>query len=201
MILLIRWSRRHVLITGAVVLAAVLALTAFFWQEINLETSIRAGESVSGRLIAWRAAIDGIKEHWLLGVGLREGNNEILTHLDPDEYQWLVVDGNKSVPADNQYLNFFLELGLIGLVLWLAMIALLLREGVQKIKRAKQDCLWAMAATASIVGILLNAITFDALQIWPNFILFWVAAGVLHGLAQTTPTRRSAGMQRSYSGP
>ena len=47
----------------------VLVVIATFWQEINIETATRGGESVSGRLVAWRAAAAGDPEHWISGRG------------------------------------------------------------------------------------------------------------------------------------
>jgi O-antigen ligase len=150
---------------------------AIFWQEINIETATRGGESVSGRLVAWRAAAEGIQHHWLLGVGLRQGVSEIVKHID---YEWLLV-ASRRTPVDNSYLSMFLEEGVIGFGLMLAAMVLIIKDGLSASVFSARRRPEAVAALASIAALLLNGLTFDALLIWPNFLIFWTAAGMLRG--------------------
>jgi hypothetical protein len=52
----------------------------------------------------------------------------------------------------------------------------------------------------SVIGISLNAMTFDAMMIWSIFSMFWVAAGIMHGnvlrVKETDRTGRSGSAGR-----
>lgn len=180
LILLLRWNRRHVLWLAVLTLAGLAAMTAVFWEEINIETSARAEQSVNTRLDTWKASVSAIEDNWLTGVGLRQGKREMLIRYDP-----LFLDYPYSAASvDNNYLSVFLEEGIVGIVLWLTVLALLIREGTRRVKVSGSETrLWGLAMLASIVGFILNSLTFDALLIFSNAVLFWVAAGLLHGLA------------------
>lgn len=167
----------------AVFLAVLAVFTGVFWQKLSDDLSDRSEMSVSIRLKGWNAAIEGIGEHPLIGVGLKKGDDVVWSHLS-DETRASLEDGNLRLPVDNYYLNIFLEEGLIGLILWLGMLLLLVVEGVRFIMRETPSRPWALAALVGIVGISINTVTFDALLIWPNYIVFWVTAGLLHGLSQ-----------------
>ncbi|MHB0866071.1 MAG: hypothetical protein ACYC6B_02065 [Thermoleophilia bacterium] len=46
---------------------------------------------------------------------------------------------------------------------------------------------------ASIVGILINSVTYDALAIAAHQILFWISVGLIHGtIRRQTPEGREA---------
>ncbi|MFA5802245.1 MAG: O-antigen ligase family protein [Thermoleophilia bacterium] len=167
----------------AVFLAILAVLTGVFWQKLSDDLSDRSEMSVSIRLKGWNAAIGGIGEHPLTGVGLKKGDDVVWSHLS-DVTRASLEEGNLRLPVDNYYLNIFLEEGLIGLILWLGMLLLLVVEGVRFIMRETPSRPWALAALVGIVGISINTVTFDALLIWPNYIVFWVTAGLLHGLSQ-----------------
>ena len=176
-LIFIKKNRRQAMIVASLTAVILLVFIAIFWQEINLETATRGGESVSGRLVAWRAAAAGIREHWLVGVGLRQGVAEIVKHID---YEWLLV-ASRRTPVDNSYLSMFLEEGVIGFGLMLAAVTLIVKDGLGAVLTGTRRRPEAVAALASIIALLLNAITFDAFLIWPNFLLFWTAAGILRG--------------------
>ncbi|MBE0429762.1 MAG: O-antigen ligase family protein [Thermoleophilia bacterium] len=178
-LLLIRHNRRLVVIIAGATLTTALLLTAVFWQEINLETETRAEESVAGRLYSWRAAAEGIRENPLLGVGLGKGTEEIGRHFDPEKRQFLYM-----LPVDNYYLSVFLENGIAALALLLSAITVIIIKGVACIRSRGPQMDLTVAALLSIAAILMNAFTFDALLVWPNFMLFWLAAGILYGISR-----------------
>jgi len=178
------WQRSSRAIYIIALFVAMLAVvTGAFWQQMTEDMSDRSAMSVDLRLAGWKAAIEGIMEHPLIGVGQKQGDNVVWSHLDA-ETQASVIGGNLNLPVDNYYLNVFLEEGLAGLVLWLLVMSLMIREGIILIRRDTPARPWAVAALAGMAGIFLNAITFDALLIWSNYVIFWVTAGLLHGLSQ-----------------
>ena len=86
----------------------------------------------------------------------------------------------------------FLEEGVIGFGLMLAAVILIIKDGLGAALVRYRRRPEAAAALASIIALLLNALTFDAFLVWPNFLLFWTAAGMLRGASL-------AGMQEGTS--
>jgi len=162
------------LVVGTIVIIA----TVFFWQEIMIENEARIESSVDDRMLTWGAALDGIDDHPLFGVGYRRGEEEITKHLAPDSYDTAI-----GMPVDNYYLSLMLESGILGFAIWVVMFVLIIAEGVGAVNGPGGG--WALAALASILCISLNAVTFEAMHIWPNFIFFWITAGMLHGIARS----------------
>ena len=96
-------------------------------------------------------------------------SSDLITHL--------------SFPVDNYYLDIFLEEGIIGLLLWALIAVLLVAKGVSTAANRSSERPWALAALLSITSLLLTSVTFDALNWWPVFVMFWVSAGILSGLS------------------
>lgn len=170
---------RKVVLPALVILIVVVFTTVVSWQQVRFETETRAEGSVDVRLVGWRAAIDGIAENPAFGVGLRQGEQELKKHIDPAWYEL----ADRPLPVDNYYLSLVLEAGFIGLAIWIAMFVMLMMEGYAVIRTRNAGWAWAMAAIVSIVGISLNAVTFEAMHIWSNYIIFWTTAGVIHGIS------------------
>ncbi|MHB1391370.1 MAG: O-antigen ligase family protein [Thermoleophilia bacterium] len=182
-------QRRKVLVTLGITMVVTAGLAGAFWQQISLENSVRSDISVENRLASWRGAIDGIRAHPLLGVGLDQGQWELSMRVDPGWVEAL----HGQIAVDNYYLNILLEEGVVGALLWLVALGLILREGLSLIRRHGVGYAWGLAAMASIVGLLLNCMTYDALLIRPHVILFWIAAGLIHGTTRCqTPEGRMA---------
>lgn len=179
---------RSIILPALVILAVVAFTTVLSWQQVRFETETRAEGSVDVRLVGWKAAIDGIAEHPAVGVGLRQGEQEIKKHIDPDWYEL----ADRPLPVDNYYLSLVLEAGFVGLAIWVAMFSLMLMEGIKVVRNRNPGWQWALASLASIVGISLNAFTFEAMHIWSNYIVFWIAAGIIHGISWRQVSTRSA---------
>ena len=173
-----RMSRKY-LLPAIIVAALIISLVAIFWQQIVSETEIRSFESFDVRLSAWRAAIAGFADHPVIGVGYKQGSGELKKHISPTLYEGLYPDQ----PVDNNYLSQLLEAGIIGFALWILVLMFVILEGVGVARARSPGSPLALAALASIIGISLNMMTFESLQLWPNFVFFWLAAGILHGLA------------------
>jgi O-antigen ligase len=181
------WKRSWKGVYLIVIFVAVLGLVVgVFWEQVITEMGSRSEISVRGRMISWEAALEGIAEKPLFGVGLKQGDSVVYNHYDSESRAWVDKEG-VSTPVDNYYLNIFLEEGLIGIMLWLLTLCLIIYEGIRYIGRNTSERRWALAALAGIVGLSLNAMTFDIMLIWSNFVIFWVTAGLLHGLALRKP--------------
>jgi hypothetical protein len=170
-------GKKSVIFALALVLL-VGAVTGLFYSRSSLSDVIRVESSVNVREAAWRATMDGIWENLVFGVGLKQGQAEV---LDQIPLWWMVMSGGFEPPVDNNYLNILLEEGVIGGVMWLAFIVLIVIGGYRQVKKNLPARFMLVAAYLSIIGLMINMVTFDAMLIWPNLILFLVAAGILRG--------------------
>jgi len=178
MLVILRTRNKKAVFPALMITVLVLSTAAVFWQRIESEIDERSISSVSGREVAWRAALAGIEEH-PLGVGLFQGAPELVTHIDPEWYEaW-----GQPLAVDNYYLCLLLEAGIIGFIVWTAMVILIFREGIDVARIRGPSRLWALVALASIIAILLNSVTIDAFLQWPNYLIFWIAAGIIHGIS------------------
>ncbi|RJQ42364.1 MAG: O-antigen ligase family protein [Gaiellales bacterium] len=167
-------GKKSMFIMLAVFLLA--ALTAgMYLSRSSLDEIFRTSTSVDVRVASWEAAVKGIKENPVFGVGLKQGEEEVVEQL-PD--WWKKLTGFEP-PVDNYYLNVVLEEGIVGGALWLALMVMILYGGYRAVGLNREGRFIFVAAYLSIIVLALNMLTFDALLIAPNRVLFWVAAGIL----------------------
>jgi O-antigen ligase len=178
LIFMLRTRSRKAAFPALMLVAIVLAATAVFWQKIVIEIDERSYSSVSGREIAWGGAIESIQEN-PFGVGLFQGSSELVNHIDPEWYH----DWGQLLAVDNYYLSVMLEAGVIGFILWTVMAILIFREGIGVARIRGPSRSWALVALVGITAIFLNSLTVDALLLWPNYMIFWMTAGILHGFS------------------
>ncbi len=65
------------------------------------------------RLMSWDAAVDVLKEHFLIGMGISDVQDELDKKYVDKKYK---TPHKEHFNAHNQYLQFYLEYGLIGLI-------------------------------------------------------------------------------------
>ncbi|MHB9052992.1 MAG: O-antigen ligase family protein [Thermoleophilia bacterium] len=178
-LLLMRGGRnRKYLLPTVILTAIVVLLTVVFSQQVISETEVRGVNSVGVRLSKWRAAIDGFEKHPLLGVGFKRGPQELNKYIEYPYNEYYPDE-----PVDNQYLSLLLEQGVAGIILWMAALIFIVAEGVGVARARGPGRPWSLAALASLIAIGLDSVTFESMQLWPNFVFFWLAAGILHGWA------------------
>lgn len=170
-------GRRNITI-AMVVLLFIGMLAGIYLNRSLFEDIIRFDTSVDARAVAWEAAVDGLRENPVIGVGLKEGEAEIEEQI-PDSIKEKYDDFRP--PTDNNYLNTFLEGGIIGGLLWAVMMILILVGGYRQIMRKREVRYMLVAAFLSIISLMINMVTFDAMLIWPSMILFWMSVGILRG--------------------
>lgn len=174
-----RASINRKMMVPALIIAGIMAIMlAVFWQGLRTETEARAEGSFVIRWETWQGALEGFSKHPFAGVGIMQGQEELQKYIDPDIYTGLSI----TLPVDNYYLSLLLEGGVTGFILWLLFLVFIIREGVKVARTRGPGKLWALAALFSLLGLCLNSVTFESMLIWPNFVLFWVSAGILHGL-------------------
>lgn len=126
LIVALRSRRRYRIIVSAVVLGlGVLAAASPFVQR-NVQSTltgldppppaeVRLGNSLATRLYVWQASWEALKERPIRGYGVKGAHYEIQERLEKMGFQEAV---RHQLNAHNQYIQIWLELGLVAL-LWL----------------------------------------------------------------------------------
>jgi hypothetical protein len=132
----------------------------------------------------WPQAMAGFNKQPLVGSGYSSLNKRDFNHLSE-------ADG-----TDNNYLRMLGETGLLGLVSFLAIVALAVRNvltqvsSITKHKNLSADSLLKNALylgfIAAVVGILLNAILFDVFAASKVAFGFWAVTGLCLGVGKLT---------------
>lgn len=176
-----RFSLKNVFrfLVVALVLLAVLAKIGKMREGAHSETQFQVAENVKidqsagRRLLIWMASWDVITrspENLLVGVGFTN-------------FRW-EYDHTIKLPfytnaAHNTYLQIWVETGLLGLVLFLWVLAAVMLKGVALRKHAR-ECL---ALTGLVIGLAFSGFTQETLypnEAYCNFnTLFFLIAGVM----------------------
>lgn len=154
------WRGRRRLIGGVLVIA-IAATAAFFATSPAAWERIYAGNTTgSGRVDIWQVAWRVANDHPIVGVGINQFP-QVSPHYvrQPGalDYVDLIVD--KHIVVHNLYLELWAETGIVGVLLFLAIVVASIREAWRAIKRfdAQGDVeMAALARTAllAVVGML-----------------------------------------------
>jgi O-antigen ligase len=118
--------------------------------------------STSYRVSIYMASYDMLRDHVFTGVGL--GNFKVL-------YNAYAYSAAKSFHAHNTVLMIFIELGLMGLLAWLYLMFVWVRE---IFSAQKTDSAWSYYAFAAFAGVLGCTLQGMVDHIWHNYdILFF----------------------------
>ena len=132
------------------------------------------------RHASWEAAVSGISDNFITGLGFRQSTAQLHNFFGPEWAGYSVVYGY----VENTYLSLFLDEGVFGFCLWMIVLGSLVTAGIKAYRLNLRHRFWVLAALASIAGFAINAFTFDSLFIWPNVVLFWIAAGIIRGVSE-----------------
>ncbi len=127
------WKRLAVLFLAGALTVAVLSVSYAPLQE-RLQRTFAVSEgsedgmdvALSGRVRIWGAALCMIEHHPFNGIGAR-GFREAFPACDPDAGQRPAWGSGPALHAHQLLLEVFSETGVIGLLLWLAGVAMALR--------------------------------------------------------------------------
>lgn len=116
--------------------------------------------SIEMRLNYWRETLRLIKMHPLVGVGL--GNFNLVY----------------SRYAHNSYLQIWAEMGILGIVSFLWLVAAVIKSGLKVLKASSHKTYLAALITATLVFLIHNAVDFTFFL--PEVsLIWWVVLGVL----------------------
>jgi exopolysaccharide production protein ExoQ len=145
----------------------------------------------SGRVVAWRGALELTAERPVLGFGF--GTEE---EVFVDRYYLLL-----SSRPENSYVSAALELGALGTLLLLGLLAVVLLRGRQALRGAEPARRVAAACAGVVVCGLVIGVTQSYLTAVGSVIAapFWLCAFLLGALAPVQATARRVALARETS--
>ena len=154
-----RWQKGLSLTACAVlVICAVLIVPPSSWARIVEARAELAGGTLSERTIIWAAGLEAFRDQPLLGVGAGAYGASILKAVD------------LPFVAHNTFLSVLVELGVIGVLLLLVMLASMFYCAIRM--QYLERCLWITLLLAWVVGV--SALTWDYRK--PTWLLFGLVA-------------------------
>lgn len=180
--------RRHALFTllGLLTLAGAAALLAIgpdrllaLWEEPAQETAVGSLTSLSFRQEVWRWSIVAIQDFPFTGVGLGSFRR-VIRRLYP-----LAIDpGYNVVHPHNLFLHTAVDLGIPGLIVYLALVGLVLALGWQAAKRDVQIRPYALGLIAGLFAFHIYGLG-DVLALGSKTgLAFWFLLGLITTLPQ-----------------
>lgn len=159
-----------------ITIVVVILLTLFLSQVNNKKLtdllSVNPRSSLSSRIMIWKASEKMIENNFWLGIGPGNFQEKYLEYQKfyPPYLEWAVPHSN------NLYLNFWLSGGVLGLVGFLGLVFLFLRDILVGIKKEPNGALFM---TLGIMLIILIHGIFDttyfkndlAIIFWLNFLV------------------------------
>jgi O-antigen ligase len=129
----------------------------------------------------WATYIELARKQPWLGVGLGRSVPSRVYHLDQDA-ELRRIDPQASIHAHNVLLDMVLEVGLIGLTVWLGLHLAIMRLAVRRAREGgDRERAWAAATVALVLAMLVKNSTND-LVVYGNALLFWVLLGTMLAL-------------------
>lgn len=199
---LLGWRRLLIVFAAAAVVTVVVTLTSPLVQErvertvTGLSAADQAGvdDALAGRTRIWGAALCMVRENPINGVGAR-GFREAFPHCDPHAGARAAWGDGPAFHAHQIVLEIGSETGLIGLLMWLAGVAMAWRAWRFASPAAREQARPAMLALAVTVFPLNTHLAFYS-TFWGGFTLLLSALYAGSLLARVEPAQPDDGAVR-----
>lgn len=193
---LVVWRGRRGLILGLIVLAAG-AIATFFIANPSALNRIVASNQGSGRIDIWQVAWRIVHDNPIVGVGLAQFP-QVSPHyvLQPGALNYVSLIIEKHIEVHNLYLQLWVEDGIVGLLLFIAVIVASLAAGWRAARRfdvqgdVEMSAL-ARAAILALIGMLTASFflsNLEAGQLWVLLALGPILAGLAQRQARASPS-------------
>jgi O-antigen ligase len=152
------------LVTAVVFVARNLTYLKFRWDTVQLKMYSGRVDDQNGfaaRLLMWQSACELIKERPVLGHGIVHSKEGLIKKYTEKDFSLGV---QQKYNAHNQYLETWMNAGIIGLLLWLALLFFPLRAAI----REKKLLLLLM-----VLHYMLQSLVESTLTVQQEQIFFW----------------------------
>lgn len=166
---------RKIWITGFFV-SLVLSYLIYLGIDPIIDRFYKTDVTSEQRLVVWSATVTAARDFWLTGSGLGSFINVFPLYSPPS------VQSGIYEYAHNDYLEFFLETGLAGMIFLLVFLGLLLSAVTRKPLSKRLGVLRAAALTAAFTMMVHSIFDFN-LHILSNFLIFGYLLGMIVGIA------------------
>ena len=161
-------------------IAVVLSYVIYLGVDPIIERFYKTDVSSEERLVVWSSTWNAIKDFWLTGSGLGSFLN--IFQL----YSPLSVQGGIYDHAHNDYLEFFLETGMLGTLFLLVFVSLMIYT-VIKSPLQDRDSVLRAAALSSVFTMAVHSFFDFNLHILSNMLVFACVLGMVAGLSSSKP--------------
>ena len=129
----------------------------------------------------WGAYLELARKRPWFGVGLGRNVPSRTYHLE-DDAELRRIDPQAAAHAHNVLLDLVLQVGLVGLAIWMGLHVEIMRLAVQHARGGgDREKAWAAATVALVLAMLVKNSTND-LVVYGNALLFWTLLGTILGL-------------------
>lgn len=129
----------------------------------------------------WATYLELARKRPWFGVGLGRSVPSRIYHLE-DDAGLRRIDPQAWAHAHNVLLDLVLQVGVVGLAVWIGLHLEILRLAVRSARRGgEREKAWAAAAVALVLAMLIKNSTNDVV-VYGNAILFWALLGTMLGL-------------------
>lgn len=135
------------------------------------------------RLTLWRAALDMVAAHPLLGVG--PGNFRLAVGAVLGRPVW-----DTRLHANNTYLEMFADAGLLGGAAFLLFAVALGRQAWRALASGNHEPIVAATVVTALAAFLIHGVTDYFLEFTSIYLFFWMLVGMLAGLSLRTANGR-----------
>ncbi|MBK9638750.1 MAG: O-antigen ligase family protein [Bacteroidetes bacterium] len=161
-----KWHFISILLFSTLSYFALQGFNNRFNQVSNAITSTPADQiqpeynSTTGRMEIWRESMEILQDNWLLGTGTGDVKDELMKTYEKHQFHYAL---DKKLNAHNQFLQVWLTLGIVGLLLLIWSLAL----PIYRLKSQGQP-LFALFAMV----IILNSMTESILEVQKGVLFF-----------------------------
>ena len=154
----------------------VLCYVIYLGIDPLIERFYKTDISSEERIVVWSATWTAVRDFWLTGSGLGSFINIFPLYSPPS------VQGGVYDYAHNDYLEFFLETGLVGTIFLVVFLALLLYTVIKNPLRSRIGVLRAAALTSAFTMMVHSIFDFN-LHILSNMLMFACILGMIAGMS------------------
>lgn len=163
---IIRKSQHKILISSGLITLGLIALVGVLCIDYGLIENEVAGVShtLSRRLELSMAAMSMLQDHWLFGIGGGSFYSQF------SQYRTLEIGNTYYNYAHNDWLQFWIEYGLIGIFFLALFMATIIRDNLRRLKgpATRMQKTFAYASLYSIISVAIHSLVDFPLHI-PGF--------------------------------
>jgi O-antigen ligase len=176
------WLSLRVILASLVGLALIAVFAAVLFAEPLAERF--SEETLTSRTDLNEVAFGMISTHPVLGIGVNTFT-EVMRDYDTTGITVAFPE-----PVHNVFLLIASETGLVGLAIFLALVALVYRAGIQTLRRGNRfSSAVVIGLLAGLTAILISNLADVHLKTDVIFAMFWVYIGVIVAIRQIQPRR------------